>query len=202
MTLATRKFYSSILVAAVTLAQFLASFIILGISISSAIVGPSFLTPAAYADCNLFYAQNLPCPKRQLTDFKTSIILAAISIAFLFIGYVLCVLSNAIYESEAQKEAYNKGGRPGTDLVGGSGLFWGGLVCVYLGVVIVLAAVSLAVAGTVTRNDWAFIVVVCVFGVVSIISGIGLFITLLKYREQPTQYATQPAFIQQGGGNI
>lgn len=85
--------------AGVTLCTFLATFIILGMVLASALVGPQFLEPTAYLTCDQFTAAavaqgiptatSLPCPREALRMYKIAQLLGAIAVGCLFFGCIL-----------------------------------------------------------------------------------------------------------------
>ena len=94
------RYFTSIMAAAVTLCTFLATFIIFGMVLASAIVGPQFLSPTAHIGCNQFYLaapSNLPCPRSSLHLYKVTQVLGAIALGCLLFGCIFFLLSILLF---------------------------------------------------------------------------------------------------------
>ena len=190
--------------AAVTLCTFLATFIILAMTLAAAIVGPQFLTAEAHLPCNtvasLVAAQGgpsgVPCPKDALHLYKVSQVLGAIALACLFFGYVFNSLGLADMESDSVRDTVVKS-RSGylnpqsgyAEVINPPLQFYLGVLFTAAGVMTVLAAVSSAMASSVTKHDWAFKTVVIVLGFAAIFGTLIMFLSFVFRRETPVTQA-------------
>jgi len=213
---ASRRYFTTIMAAAVTLCTFLATFIILAMVLAAAIVGPQFLQPAAHLSCGAFgqAAPGLPCPKTALNLYKISQVLGAFALCSLFFGYVFNSLGLADLESDAVRDSYLKGRNGGyanphmgyAEVITPTLYFWLGVIFTAMGVMIVLAAVCAAMASSVTHHDWSFHTVVTVLVFAAVIGPLVLLICMLMRREAPVaeyvQYNNNIAMAPVVGGPI
>jgi len=209
---ASRRYYATVFSAGINLSIFLGSFIIFGMTLSAAIVGPQFLTPAGQASCSssAIAAPGIPCPSHALHLFKVAEVIAAIALVCLVFAFVFNTLGLADQESDACRDAYTStqynayyGSHAGyAEVASPTMYFFLGVFFTLAGVCVILASVCLAVASAVTHHDWAFKAVVCILIIGVAIAGLIAIVSLLFRREIPivANNATNNSINQPIGG--